>query len=161
MGHLATGGVRAFAKHLQEPLKGRRRITTVDIPADVLLEEGGGSPKGEGGVSQPTWTCTEPRHLGRRSSLELCLGFVPGRVFRAKLLHELLVRLATEDALAQGGGALGGDDGVFRLSLEQMLPRLRVHEVKNNIFQSLPKCRTPTFAICPKFNSRGGRGARH
>ena len=27
---------------------------------------------------------------------------------------------------------------------------------KAHVFQSLPKCRTPTFAICPQFNSRRG-----
>ena len=28
---------------------------------------------------------------------------------------------------------------------------------KNTLFLSLPKCRTPTFAICPKFNSKSQR----
>ena len=29
---------------------------------------------------------------------------------------------------------------------------------KTHVFQSLPKCRTPTFAICPKLNSNLGKG---
>ena len=29
---------------------------------------------------------------------------------------------------------------------------------KAHVFQSLPKCRTPTFAICPKLNSNLGKG---
>ena len=37
----------------------------------------------------------------------------------------------------------------------------RLKKQKENIFLSLPRCRTPTFAICPKFNSKKQKKSMH